>query len=221
MHMGALPVLSKLTSRGLVCMRRGYHGAAKPGRALGAGPRCRARLATRKGTGGADPGFGIVGRVKRLLQWLRRPRLGVRALAAACTVLALLPLQARLPRVAVVACFDSGHPLYQWVPNTAPGGAGHCVTAPTAMVGWTLMIAATLVVQVVLLPFLIAAAAMLMRGARELARSAGEAIAAALVGLSGLGIPQSRPVPVPVTAAPPRAGWSRENPRRGPPSRLF
>lgn len=133
------------------------------------------------------------------------------------TVIALLPLVSRLPKVAVVACFEVGHPLYQWVPNTA---GGHCVTAPATVVGWTLMVAVTLLVQLVLLPFILTAAAYLLRGARRLARSAGEALAAALVQLSELVVPAQRPGLVPVRVDRRGPGLARENPRRGPPTCL-
>lgn len=153
-----------------------------------------------------------------LRQWLRRPSVGVRALAAVFTVAALLPLLARLPKVAVVACFEAGHPLYQWVPITEFGGG--CVTTSASVVGWTLMVAATLLVQLVLLPFILTAAAFLVRSARRLARSASQALVAALVQLSELFVPDQRPglVPVPISRSGP--GLSRENPRRGPPACL-
>lgn len=136
--------------------------------------------------------------------------------AGLLTVLALVPLLLRLPRVSVVACFDTAHPLYQWVPNTS----GACVSAPTPVVSWTLVIAATLLVQLVLLPLLILAGALLVRGTRRLATSAGRVLSAAFVQLSGLFTPQRQPVPVRVQARYPGVVRTRENPHRGPPSCL-
>ena len=133
------------------------------------------------------------------------------------TVLALVPPLLRLPRVSVVACFDSGHPLYQWIPNTS--GAA-CVSAPTPVVSWTLVIAATLLVQLVLLPALILAGALLVRGSRRLSAATGRVLSAALVQLSGLVVPQRQPAPVRIQTGYPGVIRTRENPRRGPPSCL-
>lgn len=138
-------------------------------------------------------------------------------MAGLLTALALVPLLLRLPRVSVVACFDGGNPLYQWVPNT-PGGA--CVSAPTPVVGWTLVVAATLLVQLFLLPLLLVASAFLVRGARRLAASADRVLSAALVQLSDLFVPQRQPVPVRVRAHYRGIARTRENPHRGPPSCL-
>nr|WP_300143619.1 hypothetical protein [Propionicimonas sp.] len=152
-------------------------------------------------------------------RWLPRPGIGARVAAGALTIVGLLPLLLRLPKVSVVACFDAGHPLYEWVATTGFSGDVHCVSAPTPAVSWTLMIAATLLVQLLLLPLLITAGALLVRGALRLATSAHRALAAALVELSALVVPQARPVPVPVRVRYQSAARSRENPRRGPPSR--
>ena len=148
--------------------------------------------------------------------WLPRPALRSRVAAGALTLLALVPLLLRLPRVSVVACFDVGHPLYQWVPSTA----AHCLSAPTAAVAWTLMVASTLVVQVVLLPLLLAAGALLLRAARSVAASALRLLESALLQLSAVLVPRPRLVPVQVRTGYPGVDRSRENPRRGPPSRL-
>lgn len=134
------------------------------------------------------------------------------------TLLGLLPLLQRLPRVSVVACFDPGHPLYQWVPSTAFGGGVHCVSAPAPVVSWTLMVAATLLVQLLLLPLLVAAGALLVRGARRLADSADRFLAVVLDLLRAPLAPQRQPVPLRVRVDRGDTGRSRENPRRGPPS---
>lgn len=152
-------------------------------------------------------------------RWLSLPGIRARLAAGALTILGLLPLLLRLPKVSVVACFDAGHPLYEWVATSGFSGDVHCVSAPAPVVSWTLMIAATLVVQLLLLPVLITAGALLIRGALRLAASAHRALAAALVELSALATPQARPVPVPVRLRYQGAARSRENPRRGPPSR--
>ncbi len=132
---------------------------------------------------------------------------------------ALLPLLDRLPRVAVVACFDAGHPLYSLVPSTEPAGAVHCVSAPAPVVSWTVMVAAALVVQLVLTPTALLAAALLLTGARRLVGIGRGILVAALAWLEGVAVlvwPQLARVPVPVVAT--RSGWSRVNPRRGPPT---
>lgn len=132
---------------------------------------------------------------------------------------ALLPLLDRLPRVAVVACFDAGHPLYSLVPSTGPAGAVHCVSAPAPVVSWTVMVAAALVVQLVLTPAALLAVALLLTGARRLIGIGRGILLAALAWLEGVAVlvwPQLAPVPVRVVAA--RPGWSRVNPRRGPPT---
>jgi hypothetical protein len=130
----------------------------------------------------------------------------------------MVPLLLRLPKVSVVACFDAGHPLYEWIPTSGFAGDVHCMSAPAPVVSWTLMIAATLLVQLVLLPFLVAAGALLLRGARRLAATAIAILAAALVELVALLVPERRPVPVRVRVDYSDALRSRENPRRGPPS---
>ncbi len=148
-----------------------------------------------------------------------RPGLRSRAAAGVLTILALVPALLRLPRVSVVACFDSGHPLYEWVPTASFTGDAHCVSAPTPVVSWTLMIAATLLVQLLLLPLLLTAGGLLVRGARRAAAAAHRALASALLQLSVLLVPEQRLIPVRVRAPYPGADGSRANPRRGPPSR--
>jgi hypothetical protein len=152
--------------------------------------------------------------------WLPRPGLRSRVAAGALTLLALVPLLLRLPRVSVVACFDTGHPLYQWVPTASFTGDAHCVSAPTPVVSWTLMIAATLLVQLVLLPFLLGAGAFLLRGATRLAGSVVRVLASALVQLSAVLVPEQRLVPVRVRTQYRGMAPTRANPRRGPPSCL-
>ncbi|MGV8910188.1 MAG: hypothetical protein ACOH1Y_14500 [Propionicimonas sp.] len=149
---------------------------------------------------------------------LNRPRIGSRAAAAVVTVLGLIPILARLPKVTVVACFDTGHPLYQWVPDTPFTGLAHCVTAPAPAVGWTLMIAATLVVQLLALPLMLAFGALLLRASRRLVYAAGKALTRALVVLSEVLVAGPRPAPVYVRVRDDGGGWSRANPRRGPPT---
>ncbi|MCC6495432.1 MAG: hypothetical protein IT193_04155 [Propionibacteriaceae bacterium] len=146
-----------------------------------------------------------------------RPGIRARLVAVAVTAAALLPLLLRLPRVAVVACFDAGHPLYQWVPQTG-FGAAHCVTAPAQVVGWTLMIASTLVVQLVLLPLILGFGAGLVRAGRRLVHAAGKALTRVLAGLPQLLVPEQRPVGVYVRARYTDTARSRANPRRGPPT---
>ena len=157
-------------------------------------------------------------RVTTFRQWVLRPRFGARLAAGVATVLGLLPVLLSLPKVSVVACFDSGHALYEWVPRTELAGAVHCVTAPAPMVSWTLMIGATLLVQLLVLPLLLAAGAILLRGARDWAHSAGRALAVAFVQLTELLTPAERPALayLPVTSR--DVGWPSANPRRGPPS---
>ncbi|MFT4226676.1 hypothetical protein [Micropruina sp.] len=150
---------------------------------------------------------------------LRLPMWGPHLIVAALITAALLPLLDRLPRVAVVACFDAGHPLYSLVPSTEPAGAIHCVSAPAPVVSWTLMVASTLVVHLVLTPAALVAAALLLSGAQRLIGIGRGVLVAALAWLEGVAVlawPQPAPVPVPVVAA--RPGWNRVNPRRGPPT---
>lgn len=192
------------------------------GRTLNWNPATESRRCTPvppgRGRSGAQP-VRYRCRVANFLQWVRRPRSGARLAAGFATVVGLLPVLLNLPRVSVVACFDNGHPLYQWVPQTDLAVV-HCVTAPAPVVSWTLMIGATLVVQLVVLPLLIAAGAILLRGARRLAHSAGQALAAALIELTDLVTPERRPAPGYVRVPNRNAGWSRANPRRGPPACL-
>lgn len=133
------------------------------------------------------------------------------------TLLALAPVVLRLPKVSVVACFDSGHPLYQWVATSEFGGGVHCVSAPTPVVSWTLMIAVTLLIQLALLPALLTAGALLARGVRRLSAVADRMLAAVLVQLEALFVPEREPVRIPVRTHVPGASRTRENPRRGPP----
>ena len=92
---------------------------------------------------------------------LRRPDGTVAVLASAViAVLALLPALLSLPRVAVIACFEAGHPLYTLTPQTA---AVDCVSAPGPVIGWVLMIAGTVLVHLLVLPVLLAASGVLAR----------------------------------------------------------
>lgn len=155
------------------------------------------------------------------MQFVRRlPRLGVptRAVGAVFTLLGLLPLLLRLPKVSVVACFDAGHPLYEWIPSQELASGAHCVSAPAPIVSWTLMVAATLLVQLFLLPLLLTAGAFLVRGARRWAASADRVLAAVLLQLVALFVPEQQPVPVPVRTRYHGTVRTRENPHRGPPS---
>ena len=156
--------------------------------------------------------------VEALRHLLNRPRIGSRVAAAVATVLGLVPILVRLPKVTVVACFDAGHALYEWVPDTSFTGSAHCVTAPAPAVGWTLMIAATLVVQLLALPLILGLGALLLRASRRLVHAAGKALTRAFVALSELLVPGPRPVPVYVRVHDGGDGWSRANPRRGPPN---
>ena len=158
--------------------------------------------------------------VEALRYLLNRPRIGSRVAAAVATILGLIPVLSTLPKVTVVACFDAGHALYEWVPTTPFTGLSHCVTAPAPAVGWTLMIAATLVVQLLALPLILGIGAFLLRASRRLVHAAGKALTQALVVLSELLVPGPRPVPVYVRVRDDVAGWSRANPRRGPPNCL-
>ena len=153
-----------------------------------------------------------------LRQLLTRPRIGSRIAAAVLTAAGLVPLLTRLPKVAVVACFDAGHPLYAWVPDGPFTGTAHCLSAPAPTVGWTLIIAATLVVQVLALPLILGLGAALVRGARHLAYAARRALNLALVGLTEPWLPARRQVAAPVRVRSFAADWPRANPRRGPPN---
>ena len=137
-------------------------------------------------------------------------------LAALITLVALVPTLARLPRVAVVACFDAGHPLYTLTENHS-AAAANCVTAPAPVVTWTLMVAATLLVHAVLLPAALLAAGLLLRGARQLVESGRRMLALVLGRLSGIVVESwpAAPVPAPVPVTSP--AHRRINPRRGPP----
>jgi hypothetical protein len=156
--------------------------------------------------------------VHALRQLVKRPGIGSRIAAAVLTLAGLVPLLARLPKVAVVACFDAGHPLYEWVPDATFTGTAHCITGPSPAVTWTLMVAATLVVQLLALPLILGLGAVLVRGARRLGHAAGQALTRALVALSDVLLPARRPVPVYIRVRSNDAGWSRANQRRGPPN---
>lgn len=160
---------------------------------------------------------GSVVAVSILRRPLRLPMWGPYLVAAALAMAALLPMFERLPRVAVVACFDAGHPLYSLVPSAEPAGAVHCVTAPAPVVSWTLMVAATLVVQLILAPAALLAALLMLRGMRRLAGFGRQLLAVALAWFEGVVIAWPRPEPVPVPVFATRPGWARVNPRRGPP----
>lgn len=149
-------------------------------------------------------------RVMRSAPWASR------VLAALITLVAVLPLLARLPRVAVVACFDAGHPLYT-LTETHAGIAANCVTAPAPVVTWTLMVAATLLVHALLLPAALLAAGLLLRGARHLVDSGRRLLAVVLGRLRAIVVVSwpAAPVLVPVTVT--RPAYGRTNPRRGPP----
>jgi hypothetical protein len=162
--------------------------------------------------------IAIVAGVTALRQLVMRPGIGSRIAAAVLTIAGLVPLLARLPKVAVVACFDAGHPLYQWVPDAPFTGTAHCLTGPTPAVSWTLMIAATLMVQLLALPLVLGLGAVLVSGARHLVHAAGQALTRALVALSDVLLPARRPVPVYIRVRSDDADLSRANPRRGPPN---
>lgn len=147
---------------------------------------------------------------------LRFPGWGTQVIAAALAITLLVPLLQRLPRVAVVACFDAGHPLYTLVPTT--GGGAHCLTAPAPVVGWTLMVAATLLVHLVLMPMALLAAILLLRGARWVAGAGRRLLASLVARLDGLVVAWWRPAPLPVPVPVAGPGWARANPRRGPPA---
>ena len=134
------------------------------------------------------------------------------------TVAGLVLLLPNLPTVNVVACFDAGHPLYQWVPDAPFTGTAHCVTAPGPAVGWTLMVAATLVMQFLVLPLIVAGGTILLLGGRRLVHAAGKALTRILFGLTELLVGVPRPVPVYTRVRGDEAGSSRANPRRGPPN---
>lgn len=152
------------------------------------------------------------------LRQLRFPSWGPQLIAAALTIVGLLPLLVRLPRVAVVACFDAGHPLYSWVPTTEVGGAVHCLTAPAPVVSWTLMVASTLLVHVVLVPMALLAVVLLLSGARWLAGAGRRLLATVLAWFDGLVVNWWRPAPLPAPVLVAGAGWARANPLRGPPA---
>ena len=173
-----------------------------------------------EGDKAAGRALAIVLGVEALRHLLNRPGIGTRIVAAVMTVVGLVPLLAKLPKVAVLACFDPGHPLYLWVPEATFTGTAHCVTAPAPAVGWTLMVAATLVMQFLALPLMVAGWAILLRGGRRLVHAAGKALTRVLCGLTELAVGVPRPVPVYVRVRADQAGSSRANPRRGPPNCL-
>ncbi|MFT3862483.1 hypothetical protein [Micropruina sp.] len=156
----------------------------------------------------------------RAWRLLRSSRWASHLIAASLTLVALLPLLARLPRVAVVACFDTAHPLYTLVETHAAGNPANCVTAPAPVVTWTLMVAATLLVQAVLLPAGLFAAAVLLRHAHRLAEAGRQLLALIFGRLATLVVVVSwpaAPAPIPVAGSTP--AHRRSNPRRGPPRR--
>ncbi|MGC3992736.1 MAG: hypothetical protein QM779_01165 [Propionicimonas sp.] len=148
------------------------------------------------------------------------PGLRTRLAAAVLTILGLLPVLQHLPKVSVVACFEAGHPLYQLVATTEFVGGSHCVSAPTTVVSWTLMVGASLVVQLALLPLLLTVGTLLLRAAGRLAASADRVLAAALVRLAALLVPAQQPLPAYVRTPYRGSGRTRANPRRGPPACL-
>ena len=161
---------------------------------------------------------GYAEAVSSARQWLARPGLGSRTFAALATIAALWPVLASLPRVSLVACFDATHPLYSLVP--AEFGELHCLSAPAPVVAWTLMIGATLLVQVLVLPLVLAAGVVAGRALQRLGRSARRQLALVLVELGEIVVPQRRPVAVRVRADRHDVRYARVNPRRGPPSCL-
>lgn len=154
------------------------------------------------------------GRIHPVTRLLRLPSWTSRVVALLLTVAALLPLLRQLPAVAVVTCFEPGHPLYSLVPSVE---SVHCITAPATVVSWTLMVGATLAVQLVLLPLALLGAGLLLRGARELAGFGRRLLALVFAWLDGVAQLGWRPAPVPVRVGAATRGWSRTNPRRGPP----
>lgn len=152
----------------------------------------------------------------RLWRPLRIPGWGTPLLSALLAIAMVAPLLERLPKVAVVACFEAGHPLYTWVPTT--DGGAHCLTAPAPVVGWTLMVAATLLIHLVLIPAALLTAVLLLRGARLLVDAGRRLLAAVLAQLDDLVVVWWRPAPVPVPVPITASARSRANPRRGPPA---
>ena len=134
------------------------------------------------------------------------------------TIAALWPVLVNLPRVSLVACFDAAHPLYSLVP--AEFGELHCLSAPAPVVAWTLMVGATLLVQLLFLPMVLAAGLVGGRALQRLSRSAKRQLALVLVELGEIVVPQGRPAPVRVRAAYSDVRRARVNPHRGPPSCL-
>lgn len=156
--------------------------------------------------------------VSSVRQWLARPGLGSRAFAALATIAALWPVLSSLPRVSLVACFDAAHPLYSLVP--AEFGELHCLSAPAPVVAWTLMVGATLMVQLLFLPLVVTAGVVGGRALQRLARSTRRQLTLVLVELGEIVVPQRRPAPVRVRAAYADVHHARVNPHRGPPSCL-
>ncbi len=144
-----------------------------------------------------------------------RPGVRARLVAALVTIAVLLPALLRLPRVSVVACFDTAHGLFEWVPSF---GETTCISAPTPVVTWTLMVAATLLVQLLLLPLLLTAGVVLLKAARRGVTRVDQALWAALGQLAELPIFTPRPAPIPIRVRYENSPVSRSNPRRGPPN---
>lgn len=138
-----------------------------------------------------------------------RPTPVGRAIAALLTVGVMIALLRRLP-VAVVICFDPEQPLYSWIP-------GHCFAAPGTTIGGTLMIAATLAVQLVLLPLLLAALALIAARVRRVRTRMRLLVRALCAGPVLLVLPAGGEfvAPEPAVCGPVPAP---RHPRRGPPA---
>ena len=160
--------------------------------------------------------MGRVEGMSSLRRPLRFPGWGTQLISVLLAITVVVPLLQRLPKLAVVACFDAGHPLYSLVPTTADGA--HCVTAPTPVVGWTLMVAATLLIHLVLMPAALLAVVLLLRGARWVAGAGRRLLAAALAQLDDLVVVWWRPAPAPAAIRVTDPARARANPRRGPPA---
>ena len=147
---------------------------------------------------------------------LRRPVGAVAQLAsAALAVVALLPVLLRLPRVAVIACFESGHPLYTLTAQRAPFD---CVAAPGPVIGWVLMVAGAVLIHLLVLPVLAAGIGLLARGLLGVIAAMRRTLVLAfgvpaLPVLLSVRLDADREPAYAVADVP-----HRTNPRRGPPS---